>query len=153
MKFERREIDWRTVNQLIALTVGPGQDDLVGPNVKTLAQAAYYPGSFVWGLWDDQTPVGLMAVMKSNETAELMPQDIPNAVYLWRLLIGSDFQGHGYGKAAIVECIAQTREWGLQNLFVTVVDSPDSNIAFYEKLGFQRTGRIIKEEIELLIQV
>ena len=57
---ERRAVTRDTVRTLVGLKVRADQQDLVSANSVTLAQTPYEPGSVVWGLWDGETPVGLM---------------------------------------------------------------------------------------------
>lgn len=149
---ERRKITRSTLSPLLALKVRPDQDGLVAPNAVTIAQAAYEPGSYVWGLWDRDTAVGLLAMLHPGE-ADLEEGDDPQGAYIWRLLIGSAFQGKGYGRAAIAEAVSQARSWGLPRLVTSVVDAPNSNIGFYEGLGFRPTGAVIDNEIILSREV
>lgn len=149
---ERREITHGALTPLLRLKTRPDQVHLVAPSSVTIAQAAYEPGGYVWGLWDGETAVGLLAMVHPHE-AELEEGDDPDGAYIWRLLIGAEFQGKGYGRAAIGEALAQARAWGLPRLATSVVDAPDSNIAFYEGLGFRRTGAISDGEIVLSREV
>ena len=147
---ERREITRDTLRPLLQLKVRADQDHLVAPNAVTIAQCAYeQPGGYVWGLWDAETPVGLLAMIHPREYPHLEAGDDLNGAYIWRLMIAADHQGKGYGAAAIDECCAQARDWGLPRVATSVVDTPDNNIGFYEKLGFTRTGAIVDDEIVL----
>ncbi len=147
---ERREITRETLSPLLHLAVAPGQDHLVAPNPVTIAQAAYeQPGGYVWGLWDGEDAVGLLAMIHPREYPHLEDGDDLEGAYIWRLMIGANHQGKGYGRAAIELCLDQARAWGLPRLATSVVDSDDSNIGFYERLGFRRTGGIVDDEIVL----
>lgn len=146
---ERREITRHNLAPLLKMSLKPGQAHLVAPNPVTIAQAAYEPGSSVWGLWDGETAVGLIAMIHPHEYPDLEDGDDPDGAYIWRLLIDAPHQGKGYGRAAIEQAIAQAKAWGLPRVAVSVVDSPDSNIGFYERLGFQRTGGMVDGEIVL----
>ena len=136
---------------LFRLDVHPAQCKLVAPNSNTLAQAAYETGSEVWGLWDGDNPVGLLAMI--DPTRHLWPEegDDLQAAYIWRLMIDKTQQGKGYGRAATELAIAQTRVWALPRVSVTVVENnPASALPFYENQGFVKTGRIIDGETELM---
>lgn len=147
---ERREITRETLGALLKLKVRPDQDHLVAPNPVTIAQCAYeQPGGYVWGLWDGDTAVGLLAMIHPGEYPHMEAGDDLEGAYIWRLMIGADHQGKGYGAAAIAECCAQARDWGLPRVATSVVQADDSNIGFYEKLGFRRTGGIVDDEIVL----
>jgi diamine N-acetyltransferase len=151
---ERRPVLRDHVRPLIGLKVRPDQEDLVSSNAKTLAEAAYETGSHVWGLWDGTVLVGLMAMIHPGEypwDAYSFPQpdEDRTAAYLWRLMIGAEFQGRGHGRAALTEAVIQARAWGCSRLTAHVSDAPHSNLPFYERFGFRNTGRI--EDGELVI--
>jgi diamine N-acetyltransferase len=144
---------------LIGLKVRADQEDLVSSNAKTLAEAAYETGSYVWGLWDGEALVGLMAMIHPGEYPRddyQLPQPPDNsaaAAYLWRLMIGSDFQGKGYGAAALAAAFAQTRTWGYTQVTAHVSDAPHSNLGFYERFGFVSTGVIDDGELVICADV
>ncbi len=147
---ERRAITRDTLGAVLRLKVRSDQEHLVAPNAVTVAQCAYeQPGGYVWGLWDGETAVGLLAMIHPREYEHLEDGDDPGGAYIWRLMIAAEQQGKGYGAAAIAECLAQARDWGLPRLATSVVDSDNSNIRFYERLGFRRTGAIVDDEIVL----
>jgi diamine N-acetyltransferase len=150
---ERREIHRDTIRQVIDLKVRPDQSDLVAPNVVTLAQTPYETGAQVWGLWDGDVPVGLMAMVHPDEFLWHDVGDDREAAYLWRLMIGAEFQGRGYGRAAIAEAIAVARLWHLPRLASSVVNVAHSSMPFYEKLGFRNTGRIVEGELVITMDV
>lgn len=148
---ERREVKRDHLRRLFELKVREDQPRLVAPNEITLAQVAYEgDGAYVWGLWNGDTVVGLIAMIHPREYAEMEEGDDLDAAFIWRLMIGADHQGKGFGAAALAEAEQQARIWGLPKLSLTVVDSPASAMTFYEKAGFRKTGRIVDEEIELL---
>jgi len=150
---EWRAITRETLSPLLRLKVAADQAHLVAPNAVTIAQAAYeQPGAYVWGLWDGETPIGLIAMIHPHEYAHLEPGDDPDGAYVWRLMIDAAHQRRGHGRAAIDLCRRQARAWGLPRLATSVVDCPDSNIGFYEALGFTRTGRIFEDEIVLSLE-
>lgn len=151
---ERKPVLREHVLPLIRLAVRPDQADLVSNNAKTLAEAAYETGSSVWGLWDDATLVGLMAMINPAEHPFqdypfVDPRDGTPAAYLWRLMVGADFQCRGYGSAALEMAFLTTRDWGFTCLIAHVSDAPHSNLPFYQRYGFERTELI--EEGELVI--
>jgi diamine N-acetyltransferase len=154
----RRPVIRAHVLPLIALHVRPDQLDLVSNNAKTLAEAAYEPGSHVWGLWVADTLVGLMAMINpAQDTADdyplIDPRDGTPAAYLWRLMVGADFQGRGYGAAALQMAFAQTRDWGFSRLFAHVSHAPHSNLPFYQHHGFANTGVVQDGELVIAIDL
>ncbi|MDJ0826352.1 MAG: GNAT family N-acetyltransferase [Rhodobacter sp.] len=149
----RRLVTRDTIDALIHLDVAAGQVDLVSPNAVTLAQAAYEPGAYVWGLWDGETAVGLMAMIHPREDPFLGESDDPDAAYLWRLLIDAAHQRKGHGTFALAEAVAQSRAWGLPRLMLNVADDPASAMPFYLGFGLKPTGRVVHDELELVMSV
>jgi diamine N-acetyltransferase len=144
---ERREVTRDNVRALMALEVGAAQRGLVAPNAVTLAQAPYESGARVWGLWDGDVAVGLIAMVHPAEYLWFVEGEDREAAYLWRLMIDESHQGKGYGRAAIAEVAQVARDWGVPRVSAGVVDLPQNPLGFYEKLGFRRTGLVIDGEI------
>lgn len=158
MMFVRRPVLRAHVRPLLALKVRPDQQDLVSDNARTLAQVAYEQGSYVWGLWEGETPVGLMAMIHPGEYPwdsydQPQPDEDRTAAYLWRLMIGAEFQGRGHGGAALSQAIVQARAWGCPRLTAHVADKPHSNFGFYQRCGFRTTGRIDDGEALITLDV
>jgi diamine N-acetyltransferase len=158
MMLERRPVLRAHVLPLIGLTVRADQLDLVSSNAKTLAEAAYETGSVVWGLWDDTALVGLMAMINPakhpfQDYPFTDPRDGTPAAYLWRLMVGADFQGRGYGAAALAMAFDQARSWQYSRLIAHVSDAPHSNLPFYQRYGFERTPLIEDGELVIAAQV
>ncbi|MEE9427000.1 MAG: GNAT family N-acetyltransferase [Paracoccaceae bacterium] len=147
---ELRKIVKPDLRTYFALKVLPEQNDLVSPNEITLAQAAYETGSYVWGLWEGDTAVGMIAMIHPRESDDLDEGDDPDAAYVWRLMVGAEHQGKGFGKQALLAAINQAANWGLPRICLTVADEAHSAIEFYENLGFVKTGRVVDTEIELI---
>ena len=151
MALERREVSRDHLRALFDLKVRKDQAGLVAPNEITLAQAAYEgKGAYVWGLWADGIAIGLIAMIHPREYQDLEEDDDPDAAYIWRLMIGADHQGKGFGHAALDIAAQQARDWGLPKVALTVVDSPNGAIPFYERAGFRKTGRIVDGEVEMV---
>lgn len=150
---EKREITRDTLRALVDLRVRPDQSDLAADNVITLAQAPYETGARVWGLWQGGVPVGLFAMVHPDEYQWHGPGDDTEAAYLWRLMIDQNHQGIGHGRAAIRMALQVTQDWGKPRLVSSVSNVPHSNIGFYERLGFRKTGRIVEGEVEIVIAV
>lgn len=148
---ERRTITRDSLDALLRLDVRDDQRGLVASNAVTLAEAPFEPGSQVWGLWDGDRAVGLMAMVHPDLYPYHEPGDDRQAAYLWRLMIDRDQQGRGHGRAAIAEALQQTRDWGLPRLACSVANVAHSNLGFYLRQGFRDTGRIVEDERVLTI--
>ncbi len=68
--------------------------------------------------------------------------------YLWRLLVDRMHQRRGIGSAVLSELRAVLAAQGHHALLTSWVDGPGSPRPFYERHGFQPTGRIVDGEIE-----
>jgi diamine N-acetyltransferase len=142
-----------TLGALLALRVSPSQRGLVAEPAQTLAQAQFEPGSFVWGLWDGDRAVGMMAMVDPRAYPYLEPDDDAGAAYLWRLMVDAAHQGRGHGRQALDLAVAQTRAWGLSRLAAGVVNRADSAMGFYHSYGFRPTGRLPHGEIEIVLNL
>jgi diamine N-acetyltransferase len=60
--------------------------------------------------------------------------------YLWRLAIGADHQGKGYGRFAVGELCQEALRRGNHRLTVSYHAGDHGPEAFYRRLGFRPTG-------------
>lgn len=132
---------------LFRLKVNPKQADFVAPNEITLAQAPYETGAEVFGLWNQETLVGMMATIDMPSHAFRMEEDDAESLYLWRLLIGSDHQGKGFGRSALAAIMDHARKGGFPRMSLSVVPGNAAAIGLYESVGFQNSGRLIDGEL------
>ena len=148
----RRELDRSQLRALFALKVKPEQEDQVAPNAVTIAQAAYEPGGFVWGLWEGDKPVGLLAMIDPAENPD-GGEEAADAAYVWRLMVAADFQGKGFGKNALAEALEVAGEWERPRVLLSAVEKDGGALGFYERFGFERTGVISHGEVEMSVPV
>ena len=124
------------------LNVAQEQVGLVTPNVMTMAEAQFEAGAWVRAIWLDEHVAGLIAMLRPSaypdEENIVIRRD---AAYLWRLMIGADFQRQGLGAATLQEAKRKSIDWGYSGLSLTVADAPMSAKTFYERYGFIPTGR------------
>lgn len=62
-------------------------------------------------------------------------------VYFGMFSVSPSLQGAGVGKAVMAEAERIAREWGAEEIRMTVIRQREDLIAFYERRGFRRTGR------------
>ncbi len=62
---------------------------------------------------------------------------IPNSVELEKIYVLPECKGMGIGKLALNDIIQKTKNSGRACVFLCVIDTNESAIAFYEKLGFK----------------
>jgi len=140
---------------MMELTPEQTEARLVAPNAATVAQAAYYSPAEVWGIWERETPVGLLALVDgTHPEADLEEGDDPNALLLWRLFIDKEHQRKGYGTKALEFVAELARKKGLPRVYTSAVQHEISARPLYEKFGFKPTGRIIDgDEDELVYEI
>lgn len=152
--FNTRPVSFENVNALFRLALAPGQERFVAPNVYTIAQAPYEPSAELLALYDDDTPVGLMALMDfSVDSPSLTPEDPRDGAYIWRLMVDQAHQGRGFGSKALEAAAGWTDARGLRRLYVSSVPGEGSPRPFYEANGFVFTGRMVDAEELLLRQL
>lgn len=144
---EFREVTRADLAAVCDLVVAPEQSDLLTPNVMTMAEAPFEPGALVRGMWQGDTVVGLLAMLRPSAYPEEVDIVIRrDAAYVWRLMVGEGFQGQGLGYLALDEAKRTAVEWGYGGMTLTVAGKPHSAIPFYEKFGFAMTGRMLWED-------
>ncbi|MDQ0989262.1 GNAT family N-acetyltransferase [Streptomyces sp. V3I7] len=63
--------------------------------------------------------------------------------YFGMFAVSPEQQGGGLGKAVLAEAERQVREhWGVTEMHMTVISVRDDLIAWYERRGYRRTGRM-----------
>lgn len=70
---------------------------------------------------------------------------IANAVELEKIYVLPEYKGMGIGKQALSAIIQDTSKSGKEHIFLSVIDSNESAITFYEKLGFKFHSKTILE--------
>lgn len=133
-----REVDKKNVGSLIKLEVAEEQRCFVAPNAASLAQAYVHPEAWPRAIYADDKPVGFVMLSVEQEKPEF---------WVWRLMIGSEHQGKGYGRAAMEAVIEHVRGLpGATELKLSFVPKPGNPRPFYESLGFELTGEVDEGE-------
>lgn len=126
-------------------TLRDGQQRFVAANAISLAQAYEDPQAWPRGIYCDDTPVGF-----------LMLEDDPDKsqYFLWRLMIGGEFQGKGYGRRAIEQLVDSVRTRpGAAELLFSYEPGEGSPEKFYESLGFLPNGKMYDDEVGLMLSL
>jgi diamine N-acetyltransferase len=133
---------------LVDLEVREDQRGRVAPDAVALAQAACEPDGHVWGPWEGDTPVGLLA-MADQAVADLGDGDDPHAAHRWRPMIDASHRGRRLGAAAPPIAEARARAWGRPRPVLSVAEVEDGAAPFHERHRCRRTGRILNGEAEM----
>lgn len=151
---ELRQVTREDLGAVCALKVKSEQDGLVTPNVMTMAEAQFEPGALVRAAWHNDQPVGLLAMLRPSAYPE--DQDIiirRDLAYVWRLMIDARFQAKGFGRHMMDAARRTAIDWDYKGLSLTVGSGPHSAIPFYQRCGFELTGRKLwgdAQELEMI---
>ena len=120
-------MDQWNVRAVCELKLASGQDTYVAPAAYTVAEAAYEPDGWLRAIYLGDQPVGVLYAEGDK---------------LVRLMVDSDHQRRGIGRAAIPLVADELRRArGLSQLYTSYVDGPADPRGFYLSLGFEDTGR------------
>jgi diamine N-acetyltransferase len=106
----------------------------VAPNVHSIAQAQFWPGSKSCCIYHGDEMVGY--------TLYNLSQDIEGRLYVARLMIAEPQRGKGYGRAAMQQIIAEARQQDCVEVALSTEPDNFKAIKLYESLGFRATGEI-----------
>jgi diamine N-acetyltransferase len=140
-----REITADNVRAVCDLRLAPGQEPYVAPNAVSIAEAHYEPNVWLRAIYADGEPVGLV----------LLDLDADRQHYhLVRLMVAAARQRAGIGRRAVELVAAHVREQpGATELVTSYVPGPQSPSGFYERLGFEDTGRVEEGERVLSLRL
>ncbi|MDD6856205.1 MAG: GNAT family N-acetyltransferase [Oscillospiraceae bacterium] len=121
------------------------QEEFVSHPIRSLAQAYVYRNQCQpFGIYQDEEMVGYVMVIYDYDVPEY---DI------WHMMIDEARQGRGYGKEAlkrVLEYIA-TKPFGESNRVVLTCNQQNiPGLRLYRSLGFQETGNVDEDEIEMV---
>lgn len=130
----------KTFFPVAKLKVSPEQEQYVSSNLVSLAQAwLYYDIAKPYAILDDDTVVGFLMLDWSEDD---------RTVGIWRMMIGPDYQGKGYGRAAMEEAIRIIRETGKFDLiYLSYVQENTAAQKLYYSCGFRESGEMIEDEV------
>jgi diamine N-acetyltransferase len=138
-----REITRGTLWAVLDLRVAPEQRDYVADNAISIAQAHFEPKAWFRAIYADETPVGFVMLSDDPDAPEY---------FLWRLMIGADYQGMGFGRRAIALLVEYVRARpAARELLVSYHPGLHSPRDFYLKQGFRDTGRTDEGEVILTL--
>lgn len=129
-----KEITAENFKDCVNLKVAESQKNFVGSNMKSIAESKVYPYLIPLAVYDDEELVGFTLHGKDPES---------NKYWIVRLMVGENFQGKGYGKAATLKLIERMKTYGdCEEIFLDFLPGNTTAEKLYEKVGFKRTGKI-----------
>jgi diamine N-acetyltransferase len=130
-----QEIDQDNWQQAIRINVAPEQRRFVAHNLYSIAESKFNPTFVPLAIYDkDETMVGFLMHGMNLDNGEC---------WILRLMVDQQYQGRGYGRAAMEEIIRQLASTpDCREVFASY--KPDNHVAdrLYRGLGFKDTGRV-----------
>ena len=121
------------------------QEEFVSHPIRSLAQAYVYRNQCQpFGIYQDEEMVGYVMVIYDYDVPEY---DI------WHMIIDEARQGRGYGKEALKRVLEYigTKPFGESNRVVLTCNQQNiPGLRLYRSLGFQETGNVDEDEIEMV---
>ncbi|MET9231215.1 GNAT family N-acetyltransferase [Lentzea sp. NPDC003310] len=152
MSAQVRLVEVTDVNRaaVAALRVHPAQERFVASVEKSFQDARDNPDANPWfrAVHDGDEPVGFVML-----SWDVVPgPELRGPYFLWRLLVGADHQGRGYGAAVLDEVVALLRAEGATELLTSCVPGEGSPEPFYRRYGFVPTGET-DEDGEIILRL
>lgn len=132
---------------VVAVRVHPAQERFVASVEKSFKDAEKEPEAMPWyrAVYAGDEPVGFVML-----SWNLVPRPgLRGPFFLWRLLVGGEHQGRGYGTAILDEVVALIKADGATELFTSYVPGDGTPGPFYLSYGFEPTGEVEDGEIVL----
>ena len=145
MEIELRKIDAANKNAVVLLEVLDSQKPYIASNEKSLITAAeekYKNISRPFAIYADDNLVGFTMFAFDFEDSE--PE-----YWLWRFMIDKNFQGKGYGSAALEKIIEYFRGNGANHIFLSTKETNTRALKLYHKYRFAETGEMNDDEVVL----
>jgi diamine N-acetyltransferase len=128
-------------------TLTAKQRKMVTDNAISIAQAYCSNNAWMRAIYANDKPVGFLLIHTGSDYDDGI--DCPG-VFLWRFMIGGQYQGRNYGRRAMERLLAQLRSQGIPELYTSCGLGEASPIGFYKMLGFTETGEFYGDEPELV---
>lgn len=130
-----KKVNENNYEEIESLKVANGQENYIETVEECLEEAREYS---VWspvGIYDEEKAVGFAMYGLFLDEGE------NGRVWLDRFLISEENQGMGYGKAAVKILINDLyKEYGYDEIYLSVYEDNKNAINLYEKLGFEFNG-------------
>lgn len=132
----------------ISLKVSRDQEAYIASNEASLDEADRCAAARPFAIYADGRMVGF-TMFAFDEGYE----DPGDRYWLWRFMIGQEFQGRGYGRLALKEIIAYFKEHGADHIRLSTKAGNRRAISLYQDFGFEETGEMNGEETVFLLSI
>lgn len=135
--------------ECIALRVAPGQEGFIASNTRSMEQAAQSPAvarPFAIVVGGRTVGFAMFAFDEQND-------DPTDRYWLWRFMIGAQFQGKGYAAPALEAVVRYFRENGADQITLSTKPENARALALYHRFGFAEDGRMNDGEAVLKLRL
>ena len=141
-----REISSENLEAVVSLEVTEAQKQVYPrSNAYSIAEGHYPPDDDpVWmrAIYAGETPVGFVMTSEAPDHGEY---------FLWRLMVGAQFQRQGYGARAVELLLERISNTANAKALTTSHLQGDCDAGrFYERLGFAYTGEVLGDGDRLM---
>ena len=142
-----RRITAENLWEIVALEGGEDQRHFVADNTRSILEA--YAGisgggtALPFGIYAGEVPVGFLMIGYGCEDWPDAPAIAHDNYSLWRLMIDENYQGQGYGKAALAAALRYIRTLPCgPATYCWLSYEPENTVAqkLYASFGFTETG-------------
>ena len=151
MKLELRPIDDSNRAAVELLQVTDLQKQYIASNKKSLETAASEEHKEIarpFAIYADGKLVGFTMF-----AFELTSPDPDDRYWLWRFMIDQNFQGRGYGTAALETIIDYFKSHGANHILLSTEEANIAALSLYHKYHFTETGEMNDDEIVLRLNL
>jgi diamine N-acetyltransferase len=136
------EINKENYNRVVRLEVKEEQKEVIATNLEPLAQAyACRDIAMAFAVCDDEKVVGFILLQADKKDC---------FYYIWRIMIGKEFQGKGFGEKALLLAVEVLINKGAKVIHMSHQTNNYAPSKLYQKIGFKYTGEI--EDGEVLME-
>lgn len=148
-----QDVSYENLRAVIKIyeTLSESDKKHVAPNVVSLAEA-YLNYDIAWpkAIVLDETIIGFVMLGLDNYIAK--EEDWP-VYFLWRFMIGGEYQGKGYGKAVLNMLVDKCKAENIRYLYVSSTKYDPMPYEMYIKYGFVDTGKVDDGEQVLKLKI
>ena len=151
MNLELRIIDDTNKAAVELLEVSESQKQYIASNKKSLETAVkeeYREIARPFAIYAEGQIVGFTMF-----AFELTSSDPNDRYWLWRFMVDRNFQGKGYGSAALEKIIDYFRSHGADHILLSTKETNTSALSLYHKYQFAETGEMNEDEIVLRLNL
>ena len=96
MQVSLRPVTRENFDDVVDLKLLDHQQDFLASNAYSIAEASLNPALRTHAIYGDERVIGFVLYSRPEETDAQ-----PGSFGIWRLMIGAEFQGRGYGRQAL----------------------------------------------------